>query len=85
MYLLTSKNFDKYKDVSNKVIKLLCNEECSSLHDINILYNILMNFPYCLDVEGHYIYNGKFYESLSDLPKDGLEAVLNRLKYSIIN
>lgn len=41
-----------------------------------------MRFPYCLDTEGQYTYNGKFYNSLEELPKDGLAQYLYRLQHS---
>lgn len=67
--------FDKYKAVSKKVISLLIEEKCSSLHDIKIIYNIIMGFPYCIDCEGHYVYKGNLYNDIGELPNDALEQL----------
>ncbi len=69
---MTEKQFNKYKNVSDKVIDLSIAENCSSLYDIKIIYNIIMGFPYCIDTEGHYIYKGNYYNSLEELPLDAL-------------
>lgn len=69
---MTKTEYNKYKYVSNKVIDLLVSENSSSMHDIKIVYNIIMGFPYCIDCEGHYIYNGEYYGNLEDLPNDAL-------------
>lgn len=69
---MTICDFENYKVISNKAVDLLIAEKHSSLKDIKIIYNIIMDFPYCLDQEGHYTYNGKFYNSIEDLPKEAL-------------
>lgn len=73
---MTVDEFEQYKVVANKVLNLLIQEKCSSIKDINILYNIIREYPYCLDTEGHYTYKGKYYNCLEELPKDGLEQLL---------
>lgn len=78
---MTVTDFSKYKSVSNKVIQLLTNEKSSSIHDIMVIYNIIMKFAYCLDAEGHYTYNGEFYNSVSDLPKEALEQLSYHLSH----
>lgn len=52
-------------------------KKCSSLRDIKIIYNIIMEFPYCLDEEGHYVYNGEFYDSMDDFPNEAKEQILH--------
>lgn len=69
---MIEQQFNTYKNISDKVIDLLIAENCSSLHDIKIVYNIIMGFPYCIDTEGHYIYKGGYYNSLEQLPLDAL-------------
>lgn len=69
---MTETKFNKYKYISDKVIDLLIAENHSSLHDIKVIYNIIMGFPYCIDTEGHYIYKGNYYNSLEELPLDAL-------------
>lgn len=70
---MTRNEYNSYKLVANKVLDLLIAERSSSLYDIGVLYHIIRGFPYCLDTEGHYTYQGKFYESIKELPKDALE------------
>lgn len=69
---MTITDYNKIKEISHKVIDLLVKEKYSSLHDIKIIYNILMGFPYCIDCDGHYIYKGQFYNSMDELPLEGL-------------
>ena len=38
-----------------------------------------MGHPYCISTDGQYTYNGKFYNSLEELPPDGLCELLYRL------
>lgn len=78
---MTATDFNEYKKVSDEVIRLLSNEKCSSIYDITVIYNIIMKFPYCVDAEGHYTYNGEFYNSLSDLPKEAIEQLSYRLHH----
>lgn len=81
MVVFLNKNeYIKIKKTSNKVIDLLIKEKCSSLCDINIIYNILMGFPYCIDCDGHYIYKGEFYNSVEELPQEALEQLLHAFK-----
>ena len=81
MVVFLNKNeYIKFKKTSNKVIDLLVKEKCSSLYDINIIYNILMGFSHCIDCEGHYIYKGEFYNSMEELPQEALEQLLHAFK-----
>lgn len=73
---MTKFEYNKYKSVSNKVVDLLINENCSSLKDINIIHNILMGHPYMLDTG--YLYHGEYYGNLMDIPKEGLEEFAQR-------
>lgn len=73
---MTKNDFNKYKKIAAKIINLLIAEQHSSLYDIKILYHILVGNPYCLDTEGHYTYQGKYYDSLKELPRDVIEQLL---------
>ena len=73
---MTITEFEKYKKLADKVLDLLIEEKHSSLKDIKILYNIIMGFPYCLDVKGQYTYNGEFYNSLKELPDEAKQQLL---------
>lgn len=77
---MTINEFEYYKTLSNKVLDLLIEEKHSSLKDIKIIYNIIMGFPYCLDSNGQYAYEGRFYNSIDDLPKQALMDILSRLE-----
>lgn len=73
---MTINEFNQYKALSDKVLNLLIQEKYSSLKDIKIIYNIIMGFPYCLDQGGQYVYQGKFYNSLDELPDEAKEDIL---------
>lgn len=72
---MTSKEYSNYKLVANKILNLLINEKYSSIYDISVLYHIIRGFPYCLDIEGHYTYQGKFYYCLEELPIEALQQI----------
>ena len=74
---MTSKKFKQYKIIANDVLDLLIGQNCSSLRDIKIIYNLIMGFPYCLDEEGHYVYHGEFYDSMKSLPNEAKEQILH--------
>ena len=74
---MTIIEFENYKAISDKVLDLLIAEKCSSLKDIKIIYNIIMGFPYCLDQEGHYTYQGKFYQSPEELPDEAKHEIID--------
>lgn len=73
---MTSNEFNSYKLVANKVLDMLIIEGYTSLYDIGVLYHIIRGFPYCLDAEGHYTYQGKFYNCINELPKDAFEQLV---------
>lgn len=75
---MTSKKFKQYKIIANDVLDLLIDKKCSSLRDIKIIYNIIMGFPFCLDEDGHYTYDGQFYNSIDELPLDAHQDLLCR-------
>lgn len=81
MIKITVDDFKEYQVLADKVLNLLIKEKRSSLYDIKIIYNIIMKLPYCLDTEGHYTYEGEWYNSREDLPKHVQEDILERLKY----
>lgn len=76
MSKITKKEFEKYKQVSNQIIKFLVKNETSSMYDIDIIYNILMGFPFLPD--NGYIFKGEFYESPFDVPKEAMNEFRNR-------
>jgi len=75
MIKMTINEFKTYKTLTNKAIDLFISEKHSSLKDIKIIYNIIMGFPFCLDQEGHYTYEGKFYNSIEELPDEAKEEI----------
>ena len=76
MVIFIKHSFDKYKHISNEVLKVLIKNNCSSLNDIKIVYDILMGFPHCINAEGNFVYRGEFYNSMEDLPPDALEQIV---------
>lgn len=74
---MTINEFNQYKELSDKVLDLLIEEKHSSLKDIKIIYNIIMGFPYCLDQEGQYVYESKFYNSIKELPEEALKDLIS--------
>lgn len=74
---MTISDFENYKAISDKVLDLLIAEKYSSLKDIKIIYNIIMGFPYCLHQEGHFTYQGVFYNSLEELPDKVKSEIIN--------
>lgn len=76
MIQINFENYKKYKKVAKKVIHVLCENNLSSIYDIETIYNIIRGYPYCLDTEGHYAYNGKFYNSMDELPVDAMEQII---------
>lgn len=77
---MTKNEFKKYKEVANKTLGLLIQEEKSSIKDIKIIFNIIMGFPYCLDEEGSYIFNGEFYDSFEKFPIIAKQEILGYKK-----
>lgn len=73
---MTNTEFKHYKTISDKVLDLLINEKLSSLSDIKIIYNIIMGFPYCLNEDSSYTYNGEFYDSFEKLPDNAKRELL---------
>ena len=43
-----------------------------------------MGFPYCLDEDGHYVYEGKFYNSMKELPDEANFISFNKYQISLI-
>lgn len=74
---MTINEFEKYKLLADKVLGLLIEENHSSLRDIKIIYNIIMGFPCCLDREGQYTYEGKFYSSMEELPDEAKQEIIH--------
>lgn len=76
--VLTKTEFTKYKHVENKIIKLLCKENMSSVYDVSLIFHLIQGYPYCIDTEGHYAYNGNYYESMKELPIEALEQIIKK-------
>lgn len=77
MSKIDNKTFEEYKTITNKVIRLLMDEHASSNYSIDIIYNIIHGFPYAFHDHG-YMYQGKFYDNLSDMPSDGFIEYIHR-------
>ena len=67
--------FIKYDTLADKVITMLCDENMSTIRDVEIIFHIIRGYPYCLNEDGHYTYHGEYYESVYDLPVEALEAI----------
>lgn len=76
MIYITFKEYTGYKKVAAKVIHVLCENNLSSIYDVEIIYNIIRGYPHCLDSEGHYTYNSEFYNSMDELPAEALEQII---------
>lgn len=76
MIQINFENYKKYKKVAKKVIHVLCENNLSSIYDVETIYNIIRGYPYCLDTDGHYIYQGQYYNCLEDLPMEALQQIL---------
>lgn len=74
--MLYLKDLSLHKETSNKVIKVLVDNNCSSILDIKIIYNIIMGFPFLL--EHGCLYKGEYYEKLSDLPEEAKKDFKSR-------
>ncbi len=74
---MTIGEFNNYTTISDKVLVLLIAEKHSALKDIKIIYNIIMGFPYCLDQEGQYTYQVKFYNSSENLPDEAKDEIIH--------
>lgn len=70
-------SFEKYKDISTKVLDVLIENDCFSIQDIDIIYNLIIAFPYCIDGK-RYIYNWDIYDSMELLPLDALLQLENK-------
>lgn len=69
--------FDYYKTVANDVYSILFDNDCTTIIDIQIIYNIIMGYPYCIDGT-HFIYNGKLYDDLFSMPIEGIQQWSDR-------
>lgn len=74
---MTSDEYEKYKKIASKIVEILYKNNLSSIHDIEIIYNIIREYPYCLDTIGHYTYKGQYYNCLEDLPLDALTQIIS--------
>ena len=73
--IIDKDTFLKYDTLADKVIDMLCDENMSTVRDIEIVFHIIRGYPYCLDEDGHYTYQGQYYESMYDLPIEALETI----------
>lgn len=76
---MTKTEFEKYIKVKNKIIDIFIEEDLPAIQGVEILYHMLRNYPYCVDQEGHYIYNYQLYDSVNALPLDGLLTLKSML------
>lgn len=72
--------FKYYKSAVDKVIDLLIKEKCASLNDITIVFKLILGLPFCMDQEGHYSYEGEYYETIHDLPNEAFLEILEEYK-----
>lgn len=75
-----NKDYNYYKKCATEVVNCLSQYGCTTLKDIKVIYNLLMGFAYCLDGQ-KYIYKGKLYNSIEELPKSAHEELLYKAKY----
>lgn len=77
---MTVNEFNKYKRTCSQISSLIRDEGYESIRDVFIILKILSGFPYCLDTEGHYVYKWEYYNSMNDMPREGLEELLHHLE-----
>mgnify|MGYP004587167253 CR=1 FL=1 len=72
------KQFILYKNMANKIIKIICDNNMSSYDDMEAIFHIIMGWPLrfsSTDENGkyveNYIWNGNFYEAFADVPEQG--------------
>ena len=72
------KQFNSYKNIANKIIRILCDNDMSGYDDKEAIFNIIMGWPLRFgntDENGKYvesyIWDGNFYQTFSDIPKQG--------------
>ena len=72
------KRFISYKNIANKIIHILHDNDMTSYDDKEAIFNIIMGWPLRFAntnengkyVE-NYIWDGNFYQTFSDVPKQG--------------
>jgi hypothetical protein len=69
VFTITKQEFENYQQLSKDIVSVLCDNNKSSIYNIKVIHNILMDFQFCLDQEGHCIYYGEYYNSAYDLPQ----------------
>lgn len=79
---MTINEFNKYKKTCNKILSLLYEEGYKSIRDVYTILKILSGFPYCLDTEGHYVYEWEYYNSMNDMPQKGIKELLYYLEHN---
>lgn len=72
------KQFISYRNIANKIISVLCDNNMSSYDDMETIFHIIMGWPLRFDRKDengeyveNYIWDGNFYESFSDIPEQG--------------
>ena len=75
-----NKDYNYYRKCATEVLDCLAQHSCTTLKDIKVIYNLLMGFAYCLDGQ-KYIYKGKLYNSIEELPKSAHEELLYKARY----
>lgn len=72
------KQFISYKNMANKIINMLCDNNMSNYDDMEVIFHIIMGWPLRFsgtDEDGkyveNYIWDGNFYETFVNVPKQG--------------
>lgn len=82
MQNITKIDFEKYKSIANDVIQLLCSKNLSTIGDVELIFHIIRGYPYCIDTDGHYTYQGEYFDSLENLPLSALMDVVSSRSYT---
>ena len=62
-------DFEKYKNVAQKIAVILIENNCTGCKDIDIIYNILLGTPYAY--EDGCIWNSEFFKNATCMPEEG--------------
>ena len=72
------KQFISYKNLANKIIRILCDNDMHSYDDMETIFHIIMGWPLRFgrnnengEYVENYIWNGNFYENFVDIPEQG--------------
>ena len=71
---LVNHSNEQLLDIYDKVVDIFTNTNCNG-HEIKIIFNMIFNTPYCIDGK-RYVNGLKFYDDISDLPKEAISQLL---------